>query len=424
MILFVLLIFSNTALAGTIDMELMHTKPVCDHKDQAISTAWCTLDDIKPVLEASGMVKNINEQLDLATDPSKARLYIAYFSFTNSAVAKKLCEKAKLGIPLEVFIDQSSAVDEGTAKQIALLKSCNTDAGTNTVRVHLLGTKDPWRLHHNKFLIIDPGADSSIKINFSSGNLSTFGTSLHFDHWVTTTTTRDSNFFKTHMCVVSALQTAIDPNQDGIDEAIDDPGVYRKSLDACLKKQKTLTISQAIETEFTAPMFSPDPENKIAKTLISEIGKVKPGQSISGAIQHFLHHGIAQALVKACKRGVPVTLLMDDDVISGASEVPGVTDFFNQDLDNTCIKIRFMETNSEIFQLMHNKYLILGYRRVFAGAGHFTYAALGDNYENFYLMQNAKIHNQYQELFKFMLDASISKEQVKVKQTPPTPSNN
>jgi phosphatidylserine/phosphatidylglycerophosphate/cardiolipin synthase-like enzyme len=215
---------------------------------------------------------------------------------------------------------------------------------------------------------------------------------------------------------------AIDPDQDGVDNDVDDPGIYRKTLDACFKGMKQLSVEQAIAKEKIAPLFSPNPENIVAETLISEIRKVKKGESIVGAIQHFTHTGIAKALIAACKKGVSVQMLMDDDIFTGESEVPGVSEFFNGVLDGSCIQTRFMQTNGAAFQLMHNKFLVLGENRVFAGAGHFTYSAMRDNYENFYLMQDDSIRGQYRDLFNSMWNVSISKKEI----TPvpePTPAD-
>lgn len=404
------MIFFNVSHAET-QLELMHTKPVCNHEGK--TPAWCTYDDLITSSQASGMVDKINSQIDLAVDPVKAKIYVAYFSFSNKPIFKKLCEKAAQGITIEFFLDSSYSTNQLAAD----LKACGTQQNVN---LHFIGQKDTsdanniiWRLHHNKFLIVDPGLTDSVKVNFSSGNLSAYGTSLHFDHWVTVSTERDTNFYKTHLCVVSSMKKAVDPDGDGIDNPLDDPNLYRSSMDACLKNISSLSVEEAIKEETIAPLFSPNPKNEIATQLVSEIKKVPAGESIRGAIQHFTHSSIAKALVSACERGVTVEMIMDDDVISGESEVPGAQEFFESVLDNTCIKIQFMQTNAAGFQMMHNKFLILGQTRVFAGAGHFTYAAMTKNYENFYLMQSNDITTQYKSLFDSMWTISLTKDQAK-----------
>lgn len=392
------------------DLQLMHTKPVCAHEGK--TPAWCTYNDLIPSSDASGMVANISSQIDLAVNPATAKIFVAYFSFSNKPIFKKLCERAAAGVPIEFFLDSSYRSNQLAQDLIA----CGTQ---NNVRFHFIGKMDVsnpggiiWRLHHNKFMIIDTGvATEPVKINFSSGNLSAYGTSLHFDHWVTVTADRTSNIYQTHRCVISSMLKAIDPDGDGINNDEDDPEAYRKSLDVCLKAISSLRVEEAIAKETIAPLFSPNPKNEIANALVAEIKKLKKGRAIRGAIQHFTHTAIARALSDACQRGVDVKMVMDDDVLSGESEVPGVKEFYNSYLANTCINVRFMETNSPAFQMMHNKFLILGETRVFAGAGHFTYSAMTKNYENFYLMQTPSIVQQYDGMFYSMWNISLDEKQ-------------
>ncbi|MCC6138442.1 MAG: hypothetical protein IT287_07395 [Bdellovibrionaceae bacterium] len=404
--------FISDANAAVVDLQLMHTKPVCAHEGK--TPAWCTYDDLIPSSDASGMVTNINAQIDLAVDPLKAKIFVAYFSFSNKPIFKKLCERAAAGVPIEFFLDSSYREN----KLAADLKACGPN---QNVKLHFIGKMDVsnpndiiWRLHHNKFLIVDSGEGESVKINFSSGNLSAYGTSLHFDHWVTVTADRTSNIYQTHRCVVSSMIDAIDPDHDGVDSDLDDPNIYRVSLDKCLNSISFMSIEDAITKETIAPLFSPNPKNEIANTLVAEIKKLQAGQTIRGAIQHFTHTAIAKALVDACGRGVDVQMIMDDDILSGESEVPGVKEFFDSMLDKTCVKTQFMQTNAAGFQMMHNKFLVLGTERVFAGAGHFTYSAMTKNYENFYLMQSSSIVQQYTDMFNGMWSLSLSLEDAKI----------
>ena len=126
-------------------------------------------------------------------------------------------------------------------------------------------------------------------------------------------------------------------------------------------------------------------------------------------MQHFLHYGIAEALRSAVARGVDVSLVMDDDVITGESEVPGVREFYDSELKQSVsgMKVQFLVTNAKEFQLMHNKFLVMenvdgSKTRVFSGAGHFTDAGLHDNYENFYLSQNDTLSKKYADLFGYL----------------------
>lgn len=397
---------ADSTAADAINLKLMHTKPICNHEGK--TPAWCTYDDLIPSSEASGMIENINQQIDLAVNPKTAKLYVAYFSFSNKPIFRKLCEKAQAGISIEFFLDSSYR----TSTLAQDLINCGSN---NNVKFHFIGHTDTtdqsniiWRLHHNKFMIIDSGDETPVNINFSSGNLSAYGTSLHYDHWVTITAPRTSNIYNTHLCVIQAMLNAVDPDGDGQDNDMDDPALYRTTLNKCLKDMNALTIDDAILEETIAPLFSPNPQNEIANRLVEEINSLQSGETLRGAIQHFTHNSIARALTRACERGVNVQMIMDDDILTGESEVPGVQEFYSSMLQNTCVNIQFMQTNAEGFQMMHNKFLVLGNRRVFAGAGHFTYSAMTVNYENFYLMQSQSIVDQYNALFDGMWSISLT----------------
>ncbi|MBS1983325.1 MAG: hypothetical protein JST16_04060 [Bdellovibrionales bacterium] len=409
--------------------DLMHTVPECHH--QGKPTTWCSSEDTQNGADRAGMEKRVVEILDAARDPSDSRIVIAYFSFSNKAAFNKLCERGKAGISIEGFFDKSYGGDP-TNLPGQLEANCQSGSKHN-VRIHYLGDKNTspgnfvWRLHHNKFLMVDPGGDDPIRLNFSSGNLSAYGLSLHFDHWVVMQADRDTALVKQHMCVVSALQKAIDPDGSGHDREVDDPKVYRQSLDSCLKKYGMLGLTdpegaeKLLAKEKIAPLFAPNPNNDVFNTLVANVDRVKKGGHLSIAIQHFLYPEIAQALTRAVKRGVKVQMIMDDDVVLGMSEVPGVKQFYYKYLvpSKSGIDIRFMRTNADTPppQMMHNKFLVMegvdgNKKRVFSGAGHFTSSGMRNNYENFYLSQVDDLTAKYLDLFEYMWDRSASESEV------------
>lgn len=414
---------ASSALTGDqIGFDLIHTKPECSHEGKP--STWCDHNDAKQLAAAAGMEKRVRALIDRATDPAKAKIAIGYFSFSNRAVYDKLCEKGKAGVAIEGFFDQSYR----TGMPAQLAQECQAPGKKNVV-VHFLGqlSNSPyvWRLHHNKFLYVDPGGDNDrLSMTFSSGNLSAFGMSAHFDHWVLMDSPRDTDIAKQHRCVMNALRAAV-ANGDGPDKDVDDPAIYRSTLDACLASEHSLWkpgtewVESAIAKEKIAPLFSPNPAGDIENTLIKQIDRVKEGGKIYGAMQHFLHYGIADALQRAKARGVDVKLAMDDDVITGDSEVEGVRGFYDSYLDpsHTGMDIRFVVTNATDHQMMHNKFVVMegidGQKtRVFSGAGHFTDAGMHDNYENFYLSESDDLTAKYKELFQYIWPRTKSQADV------------
>src|SRR5262245_7927008 len=115
-----------------VSYDLAHTRPECTHEGHP--DTWCTRDDTLRLADLAGMEARIKTMLDRATDPAKARITIAYFSFSNKAIYNKLCERGKKGIPIEGFFDQSYR----TGMPAQLAQECQGPAGNN-VRVHFLG---------------------------------------------------------------------------------------------------------------------------------------------------------------------------------------------------------------------------------------------------------------------------------------------
>lgn len=428
---FLVPLFLFTTPSYSLDLKILHTRPECNHGGH--TSAWCTLEDTKEAEERAGMVKEINKMIDLANN-SDSKIYIGYFSFSNKKVFNKLCEKGKEGISIEGFFDYDYSGNDQLPSRLS--NECQGEGGKN-IKIRFLGnkkiTQDPetgeneveeWRLHHNKFLIVEPGQKRDVSLSFSSGNLSTFGTSLHFDHWVTTVAPFESGLVKTHRCVLEGLHAAVDDSE--LEK--DDPGLYIETYNACYE---TLNLSPdtALKEDGIYLLNSPNYSGHTDKALIKEIKAL--GQKalenknekyeIYGAIQHFTHSGIARELNRLCNRKdgegrVAVNLIMDDDIVRGDSEVPKVDDFFNRFLKNktnggtSCINITFMETNASIKQMMHNKFIIFtgpNYARSFSGAGHFTYAAMRNNYENFYVSNNKSLVTQYKSLYDYMNKNSL-----------------
>jgi hypothetical protein len=416
---------SNLAFAaGVIDWDLMHTRPECKTSPDGPVRTFCMDTDRKEIAKLSGMEDQVAAMIARAKD-STAKIYIAYFSFSNSAAFNALCEAGKRGVQIEGYFDTDYEADQSN-KPNQLRSQCQQDlTGAKNVKVFFLGekAKNPdgsllvWRLHHNKFLIVDPGAsEEGVNLNFSSGNLSASGLSIHFDHWVKLLVSKDSNILKIHHCVIEGLRAAI-TNSDGETLPTDNPKIYQATKNSCLQGVDT-DVESGLAKEGIAPLFAPNESNDIYYALKTTIEKVANNGQIYGAIQHFLHQGIKNDLAKAVKRGVKVRLIMDDDVILGSSEVPGVGDFFQQQLKPTKISFQFMQTNSSVMQMMHNKFLIFEkvkvnggtQDRVFSGAGHFTTSAMKNNYENFYLTQNVKLTGLYKTLFTYMWQRSVTEE--------------
>jgi len=421
--------------SSALSFGFMHTKQNCKVVENGLEhkSTYCTMDDTKNATELSGMVDAITKQLDTVKDnPKTAKVSIAYFSFSNKGVQRKLCELSNAGVQIRVFLDAGSSgqIDE----LVTMNPACKDATGKLNVKLSYLGGSTNggaggiWRLHHNKFLMIDPGTGEKVKLNFSSGNLSTFGTSLHLDHWVPMEAPATSNIINAQKCVMKGLEEASrinDHETSGADANEDDYKIsqgYINTRENCFDQNQVLPrvsagsiqsqIYSILKKEEIAPLFSPNNNNYVATSFVSAINKIPSGGYLYIAIQHFLHGGVKNALLSAAQRGVDVRLIMDDDALKGHSEVPGV-DVMISDLISQSggqIQIRLAETNHNAGgngAMMHNKLAILNGEMSFSGAGHYTNAALKNNWENFYFVTNKGVLSSYAKYFTFLWNESV-----------------
>jgi hypothetical protein len=444
--------FAAFAQTSAISFNMMHTvpltstsssgAPLCQHP--GFQPTYCDgAVDMKKLDAAAGMTAEINKQIDRAiANPKSARLYVAYFSFSNKGVQAKLCEAGKAGVQIEAYIDNGSL----TPELQNLRTSCQANASAPNLRLNVLGgmTSSPWRLHHNKTLVVDPGNGDYVNVNFSSGNLSAFGTSLHHDHWGMLRAPQNSNLVKAHKCVFAGLAAAdaeakkVGMYSGGVKSQFDGQvaGAYIRGRDNCYKagnipvmgEPNGIEAALANPLERVAPIFSPNENDEVLNTFVREIGKVtqraKNHQELPHgkrgyiyiAVQHFLNWKIAAALQQASKAGVDVRIIFDDDLPSNSGEVEGVAEFMNSELKPHGIKLRFIETNHNAGgngQMMHNKFCILSnidnpkLTRTFSGAGQYTGAAMHGNWENFYLAQAPEFSKLYGRYFEKLWNVSV-----------------
>lgn len=422
-----------------IQFGFMHTKQDCHVVENGIEhkPTFCMMTDTQAATDMSGMVAAINAQLDTVKDKAAtAKVSVAYFSFSNKPVQAKLCELSKAGVQIRMFLDAGGGPPGGVEDKVMNNPDCRDSKGRLNVKLSYLGGSTSsgaggiWRLHHNKFLMIDPGDGGKVKFNFSSGNLSSFGTSLHLDHWVTTEASASSNLIRAQRCVMQGLEAAsqiADGGQGGsaneMDQAIAQG--YISAREKCFDQNNVLPrvsggnvdsqIAKILEKEEIAPLFSPNNNSYVERAFISAVGKIPSKGYLYIAIQHFLHGGVKNALLSAAERGVDVRLIMDDDALKGESEVPGVDAMIKSLISQSGgrIQIRLAETNAYTSPpnkspaMMHNKLAILNGEMSFSGAGHYTNAALRDNWENFYFVTDKGVLASYAKYFKYLWSQSV-----------------
>lgn len=406
-----LLVSIPSAFASDYSWDVVPIIPSCQDK------IACTKDEMAAHIPKSGIVPRLQQVIEKAI-LEKAHISLAFMSFTEESLWKSLCEAGRSGVTIEGFFASRAGAANGLGTRLE--RDCQASAKAANIKMYYMGMpeagKSSWRLHHNKFFLVDFGPGKNIEIAFGSANLSTQGLTVNYENWNFFSGRRELPFVQNHLCDLEAMRLARKAGK-----AEDDPKVFRTKLDACLSDgpPNKENYEKILKRDGVVAMFAPDKKDRAFAILADNIGRVVSGGRIRMAVYFFMHRPLIDALTAAVKRGVEVELLVDDDIYLGGSIAtqkkiwesaikPSVSGF----------KIRSFDTNESIFQLQHNKYLMLegvdraGNIRVFGGAGQFTLSAFQNNYENFFLTDDLKIVRAYSDLFTQLwnLGADVAKD--------------
>lgn len=324
-------------------------------------------------------------------------IYMAYLSFSSKNIAEELCSAAKRDVKISIVLDHGADPAVPVLVPAAEnLKKCAKKDGQ--VQITYRGSTSGLGFAHNKIMIINPNSETETKIVFSSGNLSS-GTSTNHENWNFVTTSPASYFAQAHKCVV---------------EAMIDGGDTRANFAAALNDCRS-AIESSPESDikvFFAPVDG-------AKALSQFKSAGFKSTSIEG-MSHRLSGQVASAIQGFLKAGIPVKFIMDDDVywsnnqgtdIGRNTTVEAANIYRN--LINNGMETKFLQTNQEIFQLQHNKFMIFNFERggaVFNGAGNFTSAAFTKNFENFYYITIPEVVTAYKAQYEKYFDEMATSE--------------
>jgi hypothetical protein len=124
-----------------------------------------------------------------------------------------------------------------------------------------------------------------------------------------------------------------------------------------------------------------------------------------------------------------VRLVADDDLWwagHGEAVGPNTPDEFEmvEDLSESGVDVRYMETNHAAKSLHHNKFIVFNTPQgdaVFAGAGNLTGTAFSDNFENFYYITIPEIVSAMKSQYEHLWSLATPKENLpKTNVLPPT----
>jgi predicted transcriptional regulator len=193
-------------------------------------------------------------------------------------------------------------------------------------------------------------------------------------------------------------------------EAGDTKTNFSKFLNDCRGKIKA-------EQETDIQVFFSPVDGKKALEKVKEAGD--KAKSIE-AMSHRFSGQIAAIFMKLLADKKPIKFILDDDIywsVKRREDIGRNTSIESfkiyKDLINKGMETKFLQTNQNVFQLQHNKFMIFTFDNggaVFNGAGNFTTAAFTKNFENFYYITIPEVVEAYNKQYDLYFDKMATSE--------------
>jgi hypothetical protein len=374
--------------------EVLFTNPVCDtykYDRPVIAVSGKTLtnkpqnvyckpgDEDRSTERPNAPQYRLKEWIE-ASDTKE--IHLAYLSFSSPAIRESLCKAARNGVKLRFVLDGDEKTD--TNKNAESLKKCGDKAKVET---YYRGETGGLGYAHNKIMVINPGAET-VKVVFSSGNLST-GTSTNHENWNFVTTSGKSYFAAAHKCVIESMITGGDSKEN-----------FKAKLNDCRSK-----IEAPPESDIKT-FFSPVDGRAALKAIATQGER----SDLLEAMSHRFSGDMAKLFAKLLSDKKEIHFILDDDIYWAMKLKKDVGRNMSIEayriysgLIDKGMNTRFLETNQNVYQLQHNKFVIFSEKgkgtAVFNGAGNFTSAAFNKNFENFYLITVPEVIEAYKKQY-------------------------
>lgn len=417
--------------------------PICDHSVEGQPKgAYCEATDSSASEKANGVEAQL---LSWIKDPSTKGLYLSYFSFSNKNISAALCAETSARPELKVglFLDKGEAQIGGfetnvntVDKEMATPGHRRFIEGYKTGCLSRLKPRETTRgsgafggdgyLQHTKiFMALDQpelpagpmdlnswiSKSKRIRFSSSSANMSSFGTTLHFDNWLFFDAPAKNYTAQQNLCTMVAFKAATDAKAQR--------NQFKEAYAACEAQIQT-PASKDLKF-FIVPSTANLAGQGPSQALVSMINLAK--KNIRVAIHRFTTSTLASPLVKKSKQGIPVSLIQDDDTLrkgvvdGGPAADVGADDvaIMRRNID-AGVDMNFMQTNaSTTVHMFHSKYVIADEKQLFQGAGNFTATSLnssGDgNYEHFYVIAIPELVTAYTKAWKHLRTIATPRKQ-------------
>jgi hypothetical protein len=389
---------ANGVLPGGVKWDVRFNMPPCAHEGQAPGV-WCTMDDFNPAQDQSGIVEKLKSWI---MAPEVTEVNLAYFSFSNTAVRKAICEAAaSKNLKATVYIHSQNIPTEN----VQALSTCHAN-----VKVVSRGTEfGNGYIQHAKIFLAKTN-NGRVYFTSSSANLSSFGTGLHLENWLFFDAPLENRLAQENLCFFTAI---------GKMPLTTDPRSDRKKFAQIFGSCRAQIADPIREDVVFYPVPHANQLGNPGKTLQTLIRDAK--SSVKVAIHRMTTNSVVAPLIQKAKQGKKVSVLFDDDTFrqskcnGGAAmdvAVHDVRSYF--DLRDGGVNVKFVGTNGGLPHLHHNKFVVIDDKVLFQGAGNFTSSSLNTfdlgNIEHFYVIKAPEIVKAYDKAWDYLSSVATKPE--------------
>lgn len=368
------------SLASAQNIEIVFTNPECEVYGNRPPGSFCTRADLdRNLKKQDGVFEKLS---NLISDPETTSIALGTMTFSNRNVATLLCQAAKNGVEVEIFLDAGAASE--TAQTI---QKCGAT-------LNLVGEDETegkrGDLHHNKFMLVQRKDESTVV--FSTANFSNPGLTINHETWGFITDSNHSIVIQNHLCLIQSLR-----NYQG------EMSGFRTDIRNCKKADS----NQSVQSLFV-------PVESSALVRMIEAGYRESSRALMTS-NRFSFPRVINAAEKS--QAEDQRAVFDDDLFWGRS-IP-TEDYKDEALDaqrvqslqQAGVDVRFTQTSNKAAQKMHSKFVVFD-DYVIVGAGNFTHGGLMANFENFYVIRDPEIVEQFVVQFEYLWEISNTAEQM------------
>jgi len=308
----------------------------------------CTPDDKTFLATRSPITKRVIELLDGA----QSKVDIANYTFSVRGIEDAVLRAKLRGVAVRVAMDKGQEMGDTAATRLRA-------AGVEVKFV--AGGGSPAGLQHAKFMLVD-----DLTLATGSNNWSSTGTTINEESTIVIRSIDGDPLLAGFACHFQAIWNA-KPNDAG----------------AC---------SNA-EVKFA-------PSSQPIKMLKEELARAT--KSIDVLMHHLAFEDLVKELAKAAERGVKVRV-----IVNAADRAEHVGPAWDR-LIAAGGRIRYKQTNAELFQIMHHKLAVIDDRVVVNGSGNWSGSAFFKNFENYVRYRDPRIARPYRELYDRLWQWSLS----------------